>query len=63
MNESARITHVHGWSTRDPWMMRKRKKKPIEKWELVELVHGPGREVSKLTEGDYCWVYTYMEKK
>ena len=41
---------VHEWHTRDPWIMRKRRKKPIGKWELVELIRGPRRAVSKLKE-------------
>ena len=41
MNKSAGMTRVHGWRTRGPWMMRMRKKKPIGKRELVELIRDP----------------------
>jgi hypothetical protein len=44
MNKSAGMTRVHGWRTRGPWMMRKRKKKPIGKGR------GPKIEVSNPRE-------------
>ena len=50
MNKSAGMTRVHGWRTRGPWMMRKRKKKPIGKGELVGLIRGPRKEVLKPIE-------------
>jgi hypothetical protein len=40
MNKSAGVIRVHGWSTRGPWMMRKRNKKSIGKGELVGLIRG-----------------------
>ncbi len=50
MNKSAGMTRVHGWRMRGPWMMRKRKKKPIGKGELVGLIRGPRKKVSKPKE-------------
>ena len=45
MNKSVGMTRVHGWHMRGPWMMRKRKKKPIGMGELVGLIRGPRKEV------------------
>ena len=44
------MTRVHEWRMRSPWMMRKRKKKLIVKGELVGLISGPRKEVSKPRE-------------
>jgi hypothetical protein len=37
----------HKWHTSGPWMMCKRRKKPIGNGKLVGLVPGLGRKVSK----------------
>ena len=50
MNKSAGITCIYGWSMKNPWMMHKRKKKPIGKRELVGLIRSPRKEVSKPRE-------------
>ena len=53
MNKSVGMTCVHGWRTRGPWMMSKRKKKKtklIGKGELVEFIREPRKEVSKPRE-------------
>ena len=46
MNKSAGMTYVHGWRMRGSWMMCIRKKKPIDKGELVGLIRGPRKTVS-----------------
>ncbi len=51
MNKSAGMTRVHGWRMRGPWMMCIRKKKPIDKGELVGLIRDPRKTgVSKPRE-------------
>ncbi len=50
MNKNVRMTRVHGWRTRGPWMMHKKKKKPIGKGELVGLIRGPRKAVLKPIE-------------
>jgi hypothetical protein len=49
MNESAGMTCILEWCTRDLWMMRKERKKLIGEGELVRLIHGPRREVLEPT--------------
>ncbi len=50
MNKSAGMTRVYEWRTRDLWMMCKRNKRLIGKEELVGLIGGPRKEVSKPRE-------------
>ena len=49
MNESVGMKCIHEWCTRDPWMIRKGRKKLIGEGELVRLIHGPKREVLEPT--------------
>ena len=47
MNKSAGMICVHGWHTRSPWIMRKRKKNTNAKGDLVGLIHDSRKEVLK----------------